>query len=145
VINEDGRRFVPRIRNGFVLLQAGMGLGAARGAAQLMRGDGRGRRQAALLPCGPDRIDERAELLARRVASHAAHAEDPDRAAFLEVLRTRLDISWLALEAAQSAMLQLGARGYVAGSEASRRLREAQFVAIVTPSVKHILTELAAG
>jgi alkylation response protein AidB-like acyl-CoA dehydrogenase len=59
------------------------------------------------------------------------------------VLRTRLDLSQLALDAAQSAMLQFGARGYVEGSEPFRRLREAQFVAIVTPSVKHILTELA--
>jgi len=29
--------------------------------------------------------------------------------------------------------------------EPARRLREAQFVAIVTPSVKHITTELARG
>jgi alkylation response protein AidB-like acyl-CoA dehydrogenase len=71
------------------------------------------------------------------------NVEEPDRDSFLEVLRTRLEVSWLALEAAQSAMLEFGARGYVPGSEASRRLREAQFVAIVTPSVKHILAELA--
>ena len=32
-----------------------------------------------------------------------------------------------------------------ARGEAFRRLREAQFVAIVTPSVKHITTELARG
>ena len=51
----------------------------------------------------------------------------------------------LALEAAQAGMLQLGARGYLEGAEAFRRLREAQFVAIVTPSVKHITTELARG
>jgi hypothetical protein len=42
-------------------------------------------------------------------------------------------------------MLQFGARGYLAGSEPARHLREAQFVAIVTPSVKHILAELAKG
>ena len=61
------------------------------------------------------------------------------------MLRTRLDISWLALEAAQAAVLQFGARGYLTGSETARRMREAQFVAIVTPSVKHISAELAKG
>jgi hypothetical protein len=54
-------------------------------------------------------------------------------------------VSWLALEAAQSAMLQFGARGYLTGSEPARRLREAQFVALITPSIKHILAELAKG
>jgi alkylation response protein AidB-like acyl-CoA dehydrogenase len=143
VLSEDAARFVPRIRKGFVLLQAGMGLGVARGSADLMRGDTLGRKQSALLPLGPDQIEARAAALAERVADHARNIEEADRGSFLDVLRTRLDISWLALEAAQSAMLQFGARGYVIGSEAARRLREAQFVAIVTPSVKHILTELA--
>ncbi|MBO0217215.1 acyl-CoA/acyl-ACP dehydrogenase, partial [Vibrio sp. Vb2880] len=68
---------------------------------------------------------------------------ETDRATFLETLRLRLAVSWLALEAAQAAMLQFGARGYLEGSEPSRRLREAQFVGIVTPSTKHITTELA--
>jgi len=143
VLSEDATRFVPRIRKGFVLLQAGMGLGIASGSADLMRGDTLGRKQSALLPLGPGQIEARAAALAERVADHARNIEEPDRGSFLDVLRTRLDISWLALEAAQSAMLQFGARGYIIGSEAARRLREAQFVAIVTPSVKHILTELA--
>ncbi len=143
VLSEDAARFVPRIRKGFVLLQAGMGLGIANGSAGLMRSDGAGRKQSALLPLGPDQIEARAAVLAERISDQARNIEEPDRGSFLDVLRTRLDISWLALEAAQSAMLQFGARGYIIGSEAARRLREAQFVAIVTPSVKHILTELA--
>ncbi|HXW30616.1 MAG TPA: acyl-CoA dehydrogenase family protein [Xanthobacteraceae bacterium] len=144
-LSDDADRFVPRIRQGFVLLQAGMGLGMARGAARLMRGDGASGRHAAHLPLGPDAIETRAAELEARIAAHAQSAEDPDRRAFLEVLRTRLNLSWLALEAAQAAMLQFGVRGYLVGSEAARRLREAQFVAIITPSVKHILAELARG
>lgn len=145
VITHDAAAFVPRIRNGFVLLQAGMGLGLARGVAALMREDGRGRANAAFLPLGPEAIEARADALRARVAVSAQAHTQTDRATFLETLRLRLDISWLALEAAQSAMLQFGARGYLEGAEAFRRLREAQFVAIVTPSVKHITTELARG
>ncbi|HWP26725.1 MAG TPA: acyl-CoA dehydrogenase family protein [Xanthobacteraceae bacterium] len=143
VLAEDADRFVPRIRKGFVLLQTGMGFGIAHGAALLMRADRPGQRQGALLPLGPNAIEERAAALEQRVQEHVRNVDEPDRGSFLDVLRTRLEVSWLALEAAQSAMLQFGARGYVRGSEPSRRLREAQFVAIVTPSVKHILTELA--
>ncbi len=77
---------------------------------------------------GADAIEARADALRERVAAAAqAHAE-ADRATFLETLRLRLDVSWLALEAAQAAMLQAGARGYLEGAETFRRLREAQFV-----------------
>ena len=143
VIAHDAGAFVPRIRNGFVLLQTGMGLGLARGVARLMRADAHGRHDGRFLPLGPDAIEARAEALRERVAAAAGRHAETDRATFLDTLRLRLDVSFLALEAAQSAMLQFGARGYLEGSEAFRRLREAQFVALVTPSAKHITTELA--
>jgi hypothetical protein len=41
-------------------------------------------------------------------------------------------------------MLHAGARGYIENSPEHRRLREALFVAIVTPSIKHLRQELAA-
>ena len=145
VIAQDARAFVPRIRNGFVPLQTGMGLGLARGVAALMREDARGRAHARSLPLGPEAIEERVAALSGRLAGAAARHAETDRATFLDTLRLRLDVSWLALEAAQAAMLQFGARGYVEGAEVFRRLREAQFVAIVTPSIKHITTELARG
>ena len=40
-------------------------------------------------------------------------------------------------------MLHAGARGYVAGAPAQRRLRESYFIAIVTPATKHLRRELA--
>ncbi len=145
VIATDAATFVPRIRNGFVLLQAGMGLGLARGVAALMRADARGSRDGAALPLGPAGIEARAAALWTRLADAAEHHADTAASAFRETLRLRLSISWLALEAAQAAMLQFGARGYLEGAEPFRRLREAQFVAIVTPSVKHITRELASA
>jgi alkylation response protein AidB-like acyl-CoA dehydrogenase len=145
VLSDDADTFVSKVRKGFVLLQTGMGLGAARGAARSMREDTTGRRLGAQLPLGPDDIDERCEAAAARINVLARDPQMTDRPAFLEVLRARLAVSWLALEAAQAAMLQFGARGYLTGSEPARRLREAQFVAIITPSVKHILAELANG
>jgi len=145
VLAEDANRFVLRIRKGFVLLQAGMALGIARGAALLMQQDGPARRLGEFLPLRPDAIEARAAALRERIAEHLHSLEDPERFSFLNVLQTRLDLTWLALEAAQAAVLQYGARGYLTGAEPARRLREAQFVAIVTPSVKHITTELARG
>ncbi|MFL9828091.1 acyl-CoA dehydrogenase family protein [Rhodoplanes sp. SY1] len=147
VITEDAVRFVPTIRQGFVLLQFGMALGTARAAAALMRKDTKllGEKPVAVLPLDADAIEARADALTERAAVLAASHEDPSRGAFIEVLKARLDGAWLALEATQAAVLALGARGYMRRSEVHRRQREAQFVAIVTPSVKHILTEISRG
>lgn len=145
VLSEDAARFVPTIRQGFVILQFGMALGAARGAGALMRADTRAQanKPIAVLPLDAGAIDARADALEARTVALAADQADTSREKFLDVLRARLDGSWLALEAAQAAVLQLGARGYMRRADVQRRQREAQFVAIVTPSVKHILTELA--
>ena len=66
---------------------------------------------------------------------------------FRRVLQLRLDGGELAVQAAHYAMLHCGARGYVTMGAAQRRLREAYFVAIVTPATKQLrkmLSELPA-
>ena len=40
-------------------------------------------------------------------------------------------------------MLHCGARGFVKGAEANRKVRESYFVAIVTPAIKHLKKEVA--
>ena len=45
--------------------------------------------------------------------------------------------------AAHAAMLHCGARGYLMSHRAQRRLREAYFVAIVTPATKQLRKMLA--
>jgi alkylation response protein AidB-like acyl-CoA dehydrogenase len=145
VLAETAAAFVAQVRQGFILLQMGMALGAARAAAQQMRRDAAPRAILARLPLTADEIDDRAETLAERVAERARFALDSARPAFLETLRLRLDGSRLALEAAQANLVAHGARGYLKGSRAARLQREAHFVAIVSPSIKHILTELERG
>ena len=145
VLSEDAGSFVPKIRQGFVLLQMGMAIGAARAATAQMRIDGGARKILADLPLDADAIDARAEALLARVTARSADALDPGRPAFLETLRLRLEGSRLALDAAEANLIAHGARGYLKGSRPSRVQREAHFVAIVSPSIKHILTELGRG
>jgi len=57
---------------------------------------------------------------------------------YLRVLKARLRGGELSVEAAHWAQLHCGARGYVSGGAAQRRLREAYFIAIVTPATKHL-------
>ncbi len=54
------------------------------------------------------------------------------------VIQSRLTASELSLRASQAAMLHAGARAYLSGSPQERKLREAYFVAIVTPAIKQL-------
>ena len=55
-----------------------------------------------------------------------------------DVVQARLSASELALRASQATMLHAGASAYRLHSVYDRKLREAYFVAIVTPALKHL-------
>jgi len=78
-----------------------------------------------------------------QVESLAATPFDPDPGYWRAVIEARLAAGEASVAAAHAAMLHCGARGYVAGGAAQRRLREAYFVAIVTPATKQLKKMLA--
>ena len=59
------------------------------------------------------------------------------------VVELRLEAGDASVAAAHAAMLHCGARGYLMSHRAQRRLREAYFVAIVTPATKQLRKMLA--
>jgi hypothetical protein len=135
--------WLKRIRNGFVLMQVGIGAGIIQGCVELMRESNlRLGHVNAFLEDGPDQIEDELGALHDRVAGLAEAVLDPADARFAEVLTARLMASELTLRATQSAMLHTGAGGYSLASPAQRRLREGYFVAIVTPAIKHLRKEL---
>jgi alkylation response protein AidB-like acyl-CoA dehydrogenase len=135
--------WLKRIRNGFVMLQVGIGAGIVQGCVDLMReANLRLGHVNAFLDDGPDQIEDELGALRERVAALAPSVLDPDDACFAQVLTARLMTSELTLRATQSAMLHTGALGYALASPAQRRLREGYFVAIVTPAIKHLRKEL---
>lgn len=145
IIDEDGPGFLKRTRAGIVLLQFGMGVGNVQSCIDISRG------VEPLLghvnQYLDDRPDELQEELDDAVDACLALAEDcyeeTSDEFFREVLSLRLAAGELALKASQSAMLHTGAKGYLNTAPAQRKLREAYFVAIVTPATKHLRKELA--
>jgi alkylation response protein AidB-like acyl-CoA dehydrogenase len=135
---------VKAVLPGVILLQGGMGLGVIEACIGSMIDSNRAQSVANHhLPRGPSYYAEAsAALLAELLALTATPTETaPDY--MRRVLKARLATSELALDAAQSALMHAGARGYLAGSPVFRRLRESYFVAIVTPSIRHLRKELA--
>ncbi|WP_102225348.1 acyl-CoA dehydrogenase family protein [Acidimangrovimonas sediminis] len=139
VLADPAPAFVRRIRPGFTLLQCGMALGIARKCVELMRQvEGPLGHVNRYLEKQPADIEAALDSLTAEVMELAKTPYDESDAFYLRVLRARLAGSELAVEAAHWAQLHCGARGYVSHGAAQRRLREAYFVAIVTPATKHL-------
>ncbi|MEJ0093935.1 MAG: acyl-CoA dehydrogenase family protein [Methylocella sp.] len=144
ILADPLRPFASRIRPGFILLQTGMASGLVRGAIALMRNLPEPIWKVnRFLPVGPAEIEDRLLSLEANLVKLALTPLDQNSAFLERVFEARLEASTLGLDAAQAAMLHAGARGYVAGSAYSRRLRESFFIAIVTPATKHLRKDIA--
>jgi alkylation response protein AidB-like acyl-CoA dehydrogenase len=137
--------YIRRIKPGMVLAQMGMGLGLIDACLRLMR-------QADRTHLHVNRfLDDRVETLqplldgARVRARELAQTitANPTADVILDILKLRLAGGELALRAAHATMLHQGAKGYLLQNAPQRRLREAYFVAIVTPAIKHLRKEIA--
>ena len=134
---------VRRIKPGFILLQTGMGLGVIQACIDLMHeANVTLAATNAYLPRQAGDFEAELSSLRAEIEWLAATPLDGSPDYTRAVLTARLRCSELALEASQAALLHHGARGYIAGSAVSRRLRESYFVAIITPSIKHLRQEL---
>jgi alkylation response protein AidB-like acyl-CoA dehydrogenase len=136
---------VKRILPGVIMLQTGMGLGVIAACIQLMQDSNRTHGATnQYLPKCPSYYEEAASVLLDDILRLAATPTETDAGFRKQVLTARLRTSEMALDAAQSALLHAGSRGYLQGSPVNRRLRESYFVAIITPSIRHLRKELAA-
>jgi hypothetical protein len=144
ILADPAGPFVKKIRAGFILLQNGMGLGLIRDCVAIM--------QEVAAPLGhvnrylTQQPADFQELLADLEAETMALARDPFNASdsyWRKVVELRLHIGEASVAAANAAMLHCGARGYLRSHRVQRRLREAYFVAIVTPATKQLRKMLA--
>ena len=144
ILAEPAGPFVKKIRAGFILLQAGMALGLIKDCIQIM--------DEVEAPLGhvnrylPQQPLQFRELHAEFEKETMALAGDPynsDDSYWRRVVALRLRAGDASVAAAHAAMLHCGARGYLKSHRAQRRLREAYFVAIVTPATKQLRKMLA--
>lgn len=146
ILADPAGPFVKKIRAGFILLQAGMALGLIRDCIKIMQ-----EVESPLghinryLPQQPVDFTALAEELAQETALLARDPYNTEETYWRKVVALRLRAGEASVAAANAAMLHCGARGYLKGNRAERRLREAYFVAIVTPATKQLRKMLADG
>ncbi|MFQ3070654.1 acyl-CoA dehydrogenase family protein [Neisseria polysaccharea] len=136
--------YIQSIKAGFILLQIGIGAGVIDGSLGIIRLANIVNAEVnSYLDDGYDSLKARLDgawAETERLAG-LAWSGTPDS---LATLKLREAAAVLTLTAAQSAALHSGAKGYLMRSPAQRRVREAMFVAIVTPAIKHLRKEIAA-
>lgn len=142
VLSHDAKSFIARQRPDFLISQSGMGLGLASASLEGMcRVQSKQEGTNAYLNVQPGPLQEQLTDLRQRIYRLAG---DPNAGAYIEdARRMRLESALLALKAAESEILYRGAAGYLKKSASMRRLREALFIAIVTPAIKHLYRDLA--
>jgi alkylation response protein AidB-like acyl-CoA dehydrogenase len=139
ILAELAGPFVKKIRAGFILLQTGMGLGLIRDCVAIMNEVveplGHVNRYLQQQPASFQDLLSELELETMELARDPFNADD---GYWRRVLALRLHIGEASVAAAHAAMLHCGARGYLKSHRVQRRLREAYFVAIVTPATKQL-------
>ncbi|WP_322994770.1 acyl-CoA dehydrogenase family protein [Castellaniella sp.] len=134
--------YILSFKPGFLLMQIGMGAGLVQASLDTIQASNQ---RLEHVNCY---LDDQADELARDL--HALQTQTTSlalqgaAAPLLDILRARALGSELSLRATQSAALHTGAAGYLMSSPTQRRLREALFVAIVTPALKHLRKEIHA-
>jgi alkylation response protein AidB-like acyl-CoA dehydrogenase len=146
ILADPARPFVKKIRTGFILLQVGMALGLIKDCINIMdEVDGSLGHVNRYLPQQPVQFKELFSELEREAMVLARDPFNPDDNYWRKVVAHRLRAGEASVAAAHAAMLHCGARGYLKSHRAQRRLREAYFVAIVTPATKQLRKMLADG
>lgn len=139
---EQFAEFIEAIKPGFVITQCGIGLGVVDASLKRIADSNVTHshvnqylddQQNTLQAVRDDAFEQSVEL-AQRIQQQ--------QVPIVDVLKLRATASELTLRAANSAVLHAGARGYLKRDPAQRLLREAVFVGIVTPALKHLRKEI---
>lgn len=135
--------YVACIRPGFILTQVGMGLGlTASCIEQMRRSNKRLGHVNRFLDEQVEDLDADLHRVRLKTYSLADQLNDctgvADKCLIRNIIQARITAAELSLRSSQSAMLHAGARAYVHGNPVERKMREAYFVAIVTPALKHL-------
>ncbi len=139
IIADPAKAFIERIRGAFVLMQLGIGAGIIQGAINdIVAVDAQLGHVNQFLEDQAGGLQEALDDLVAQTLSLAKTPFETHKDFFLDVLDVRIQGAKLSLTATQAALLHQGARGYLMSAAPQRRIREAHFVAIVTPAIKHL-------
>lgn len=142
LLHPDAKVFLPQLRPAFLGLQCGLGLGLARASLRSVR---QLVAESGSILSG-DLMALEASVRGLWDALSTAHDDArPNSPPPSEVLRLRIAMVEIATAAVQLELQALGGRAYLRGNGngVARRLREAAFLPVVTPTLAQLKADLA--
>jgi len=139
LLGRPAEPFVDKVRPGFLLLQAGIGFGIVRGILDdIARSNHKLREINRFIDLQPEAIAEELASLEAEVHRLCETPLDPSPSYQRKVFEARLAVADFTHRASYSGIQHAGAPGFLANAHPQRRVREALFVTLVTPSVKQL-------
>lgn len=154
-ITPDGGAFLAKVRPVFLILQSALAWGLAEGSLASIHEKLTGPRR--VLASEADRLDQALDRLVGELRALAAlYGDGADAArhrlpsgqsgttdALYRALKVRKEMAELAVEATWLELEAAGGAGYLSESDTARRLREAAFFPVQSPSLVQLRAELA--
>ncbi len=141
VLSDDLAGFVERIRPTFLLLQTAFALGLA--AECVAQAERKLRNLTTVFRPDVETAAQRLAALDGDLHRYARAVAAPDQPGVRQLLQLRLDAAVLAQDAAALEAKVAGGAGYVAAGATARRLREAAFLPVQSPTEGQLRWELA--
>jgi len=135
IISKDADSFIEKIRPMFIAYQIPLGFGVTDASIQsIEKVTNKQNGCNEYLQMQPEKLKETKEKFEDELYS-LIQSGDIDWKALAKI---RLATTYLTLDAVQAAMLHQGSAAYIKVSSPARRLREAYFLANLTPTIKHL-------
>ncbi|MBO1927144.1 acyl-CoA/acyl-ACP dehydrogenase [Thiomicrorhabdus sp. 6S2-11] len=135
--------YLQKIKAGFVLLQTGMAAGVIQGMINDMHKSNLSLSAInQYLDNKPEELQEELDDALELIEQLAGQIYTPGDDFFRTILEARLLGAEITKRSADSVMQHAGAKGYIVDATAQRKWREAYFVILVTPSIKHLRKEI---
>lgn len=137
IVSTDADAFVEKVRPIFLLYQIPLGLGVTDASIDsIKRGRSKQRGSNHYLQVQPEELEAIYQKQSTSIYDYLETYEDT--LDWKEIVQMRLDIAYLTLRSVEANMLHSGGAGYLYKSHSARKLREAYFLANLTPTVKQL-------
>ena len=136
IITELADEFIREVRSEFILKQTAIPLGIAKASLESIGSLYKDSELNRYLPIHPEGLSQKIKSFQDQMYDLSKNPCIQNR--LKDVIRLRLESTYVALETTQAEMLYTGAAGYEKYSHPSRRHRESLFFTLVTPTVKHL-------
>lgn len=143
ILGLPAEAFLLRITGGFLLLQMGLALGCLDLAIYLIQKTNTKKSHInSYLPISESYLQHQRMEIMQTLTELTNNFEIGNQECLKVILELRVKISNVVLESTQSAMLHAGSKSYRTNSLEHKLLLESYFVALISPSLKHLYKEL---